>query len=127
MFLLSTDTQQSIQPIDRFLYTTLSRALIAVENKRPFYKLPMEAGHITGPLKELLGQPDKAIIRRLKVLEARYARYKTGPDIAGDFKFEVRTDFFTAVSEQKAASIAWKMSEDALEAFGKINIYGLLF
>ena len=127
MWLLSTDMQQSIQPVDRFLYTTLSHALIAVENKRPFHKLPIEAGHITGPLKELLGRPDKAIIRRLKILDARYARYKTGNNIAGGFKFEVETDFFTAVSELKAATIAWKMSEDALEGFGKINIHGLLF
>ncbi|KAJ5215279.1 uncharacterized protein N7498_001686 [Penicillium cinerascens] len=121
------EVTKSIQPVDRFLYNTLSHALITVENKRPFHKLPIEAGHITGPLKELLGRPDKAIIRRLKILDARYARYKIGNNIAGGFKFEVETDFFTAVSELKAATIAWKMSEDALEGFGKINIHGLLF
>ncbi|KAF4772423.1 hypothetical protein HAV15_001997 [Penicillium sp. str.  len=63
-------------------YTVPSRALTAFENKRPYHKLPIEAGLIVGPLKVLLARPDKAIIRRLKVLEARYTRYKVGPDMA---------------------------------------------
>ncbi|KAJ6090438.1 hypothetical protein N7486_009253 [Penicillium sp. IBT 16267x] len=87
----------------------------------------MYADPITGPLKGLLGQPDKAIIRRIKILENRYTRYRSGADIAGGFSFQVNTDFFTALSEQTATTIAWKMTEDALKIFGKISIYGLMY
>lgn len=118
---------QSVQPIDRFLHCTLSQALTAFDNKGPYHKLPMGAGLITGPLKELLAQPDKAIMRRLKVLEARYARYKIGPDMACGRAFEVRTNFFTTVSEKSAATIAWEMTRDVLQSFGKISLDRLAF
>lgn len=125
--LSSTDTQQSIQPIDRFLYTTISHALLAVESERPCHKpSAMDADHITGPLKKLLGEPDKAIIRRLKILESRYTRYRSGLDIAGGLMFQVNTDFFTALSEQTPTAIAWKMTQVALEVFSKISIHGLM-
>ncbi|KAJ5117513.1 hypothetical protein N7448_011145 [Penicillium atrosanguineum] len=86
----------------------------------------MDADHITGPLKRLLGEPDKAIIRRLKVLENRYTRYRSGLDIAGGLMFQVNTDFFTALSEQTPTAIAWKMTQDALKVFSKISVHGLM-
>jgi hypothetical protein len=86
----------------------------------------MDADHITGPLKRLLGEPDKAIIRRLKILESRYTRYRSGLDIAGGLMFQVNTDFFTALSEQTPTAIAWKMTQVALEVFSKISIHGLM-
>jgi hypothetical protein len=89
--------------------------------------VPIEASVITGPLKVLLGQPDRYIIRRLKVLEARYTRYKIGSDIARGRVFDVRTDFLTAVSEQSAATIAWKMTQEVMREFDNLNINGLLF
>jgi hypothetical protein len=124
--LLIPDLLQTVKQIDRFLYSTLSHALIEFENKRPYHNLPMEAGVIAGPLKVLLDQPDRYIMRRLKVLEARYTRYKTGPDIARGRAFDVRTDFFTAVSEQTAATMAWKMTQDVLGVFDNLNINEIL-
>lgn len=117
---------QSVQQNDPFLYRTLSRALTAFENKRPYHKLPIEAGLIVGPLKVLLARPDKAIIRRLKVLEARYTRYKVGPDMASGRAFEPTTEFFTVLSKQSAPTIAWKMTQDVLQGFGKITLDGLV-
>lgn len=92
------------------------------ENKRPYHNLPMEAGVIAGPLKVLLDRPDRYIIQRLKVLEARYNHYKIGPDIARGRAFDVRTDFFTAVTDQSAATMAWKMTQDVLREFANLNI-----
>ncbi|CRL30039.1 unnamed protein product [Penicillium camemberti] len=120
------EATKSVQQNDPFLYRTLSRALTAFENKRPYHKLPIEAGLIVGPLKVLLARPDKAIIRRLKVLEARYTRYKVGPDMASGRAFEPTTEFFTVLSKQSAPTIAWKMTQDVLQGFGKITLDGLV-
>ncbi|CAG7945838.1 unnamed protein product [Penicillium nalgiovense] len=111
-----------VKQIDRFLYFTLSHALMEFENKHPYHNLPMEAGVIAGPLKVLLDRPDRYIIQRLKVLEARYNHYKIGPDIARGRAFDVRTDFFTAVTDQSAATMAWKMTQDVLREFANLNI-----
>jgi hypothetical protein len=120
--LLITVSLQIVKQIDRFLYFTLSHALMEFENKRPYHDLPMEAGVIAGPLKVLLDRPDRYIIQRLKVLEARYNHYKIGPDIARGRAFDVRTDFFTAVTDQSAATMAWKMTQDVLREFANLNI-----
>lgn len=87
----------------------------------------MEGSVIAAPLRVLLDRPDRYIIRRLKVLEARYTRYKIGFDIARGGAFDIRTDFFTAVTEQSAVTIAWKMTQEVVKSFGEINLNGILY
>lgn len=115
------DTQQKARLIDRFLYATIDNALCCVEEGKPFSDLHVEVPFITLPLKSLLFQPDKDILRRLSVLEARYKRYRTGAGMAHGRIFPTDTELFTSLMAESAVTVARKMTQDTLQEFWKIS------
>lgn len=95
------------------------------KNGKIYSNLGLDASVITSPLKAMLSQPDKNVLRRLAVLKNRYKRYRTGTDIAQGRDFQTDTDFLMALSENSAARMAWDLNRDTFTEFRKISLHSI--
>lgn len=125
-YLCNTNKSQAVRPTDRFLYATVLNALECAEKEKSFCELALNAPFMTAPLKHLLSRPDKNILRRLSVLEARYKRYRTGAEMAQGRDFQTDTKLITRLTEESAVTVSRKITQETLMNFRKISYDGIL-
>ncbi|KAJ6102613.1 hypothetical protein N7486_005040 [Penicillium sp. IBT 16267x] len=115
---------KNVESNDRFLFNTITHTLQSLQDEQIYGVLNLDVSLITIPLRAMLSQPDRNILRRLAVLKNRYKRYRTGTDIARGREFQTNTDFLMAFSEKTAARMAWGLSRDQFDEFRKISLQG---
>ncbi|KAJ6027445.1 hypothetical protein N7460_012262 [Penicillium canescens] len=116
---------KKVQPTDRFLYDTITHAVKSFENNQIYSPLSLDASLITSPLKAILSQPDKNILRRLVVLGNRYKRYRRCSGLAQGREFQTNTAFLEILREKAVPGIAWEISRDTFDDFRKISLHSI--
>ena len=92
----------------------------------PFQHFQLEAEFITRPLEQLFSQRDTNILLKIKVLEARYHRYRESPAMLHGKDFTVDTSFLNLILERTATSTAAHLSRNVHAQFSHITLDSLL-
>jgi hypothetical protein len=108
------------------VYQAVLHALESFKSGGLYSDLQLNTHLITKPLQALLSEPDAHILSKLKVLEARYMRYKTGSDMIEGRFFDAGTALLNLVISDTPRSVAIKMSQNALEIFRRLSLESIL-
>lgn len=108
------------------MYQAVLHALESFESGGFYSDLQLNTNLITKPLQDLLFEPDAHILSKLKVLEARYVRYKTGSDMIEGRFFDTETVLLNLIISDTPKSVAMKMSQNALDIFQTLSLESIL-
>ncbi|KAJ5160978.1 uncharacterized protein N7482_007982 [Penicillium canariense] len=109
-----------------FVYQAVLHALEAFKSGSPYSDIQLNTYFITKPIQALLSQPDAHILSKLKALEARYMRYKTGPGMIEGRYFDTGTALLNLLISYTPKSMAIKLSRNALKLFRTLSLEGIL-
>ncbi|KAI9040185.1 uncharacterized protein KD926_008508 [Aspergillus affinis] len=110
---------------DLFLSMAISYAVRCRMTLEPFEPLTLNVDCILLPLKAILSNPDKHIIRRLTALEVRYRRYLASPTLAQGDEFPINTEFLIQISESSPDTVALQLSAVALREFHQLSLHSV--
>jgi hypothetical protein len=109
-----------------FLYQVVLHALKNLESSRPYMNLELDTRFVTEPLHALLSEPDANILSRLKILKARYTRYKMGLGLIEGRYFDIETGFLDLLMNESPRSVAIELSQNVLKLFRHLSLESIL-